>query len=242
MKYSIVIPTLNEKENIVRLIQALEALPLPELEIVVADENSPDGTAEAVRAYAGSRDDIRVVSNDGPRGLSPSIVKGFASARGEFLCCMDGDLQHDPADLRRMFAAAAESDMVIGSRYCDGGGFAEKWSLSRTLISRTGAWLSRLFLGVKLTDPTSGFFVVRRSAFEAQRHLLNPCGFKIMLEMFYVLSICPTPYRIREVGIVFGLRRYGHSKLSTRVILNYLWQLWDLKRRRGVIRRGGEAA
>lgn len=242
LKYSIVIPTLNERENITRLMQAVDALGLPDSEIVVVDENSVDGTADAVREYAAGRNDIRVIVNDGIPGLSPSIVKGFTAARGELLCCMDGDMQHDPADLRRLFDGAAHYDMVIGSRYCAGGGFSEKWSLHRTLISRTAAWLGRWVLRVKLNDPMSGFFVVRRDVFLREMRWLDPRGFKIMLELFFVLNNRPEDYRTTEIGIIFGRRHFGKSKLTARVIMNYLVQLLKLSRRRGTIRSGGETS
>ena len=100
IRYSIVVPTLNERENILLLIGRIEKSGLENYEIIVADENSPDGTAAAVNAYAAEgHPNVRAILNDGEPGLSPSIVKGFRAAQGEFLCCMDGDLQHDVADL-----------------------------------------------------------------------------------------------------------------------------------------------
>jgi len=217
----------------------LENLGLPEYEVIVVDENSTDGTADAVRAYAAAgHANARVLVNDGLPGLSPCIVKGFAAASGEWLGCMDGDLQHDPADLLRLLNAADAYAMVIGSRYCQGGGFSEKWTLKRIIVSRTAAWMSRLLLGVRLSDPMSGFFLLRRDVFEQERHLLNPRGFKIMLEFYFVLRNCPRHYACLEQGIKFARRHYGQSKLSTRVIFQYLYQLWDLSWRRAGIKRG----
>jgi len=238
VKLSIVIPTLNERDNITKLLPLLETSGLPEYEVIVVDENSADGTGQAVLDYAAQHPNCRLLTNDGPSGLSPCIVKGFAAASGEWLSCMDGDLQHDPADLKNLLAHEAELDMVIGSRYCQGGGFAEKWSLKRILTSRIAAAMSRGWLGVKLSDPMSGFFMVRRTAFERERHLLNPRGFKIMLELYFVLHLCPNHYRCGETGIHFACRHYGQSKLSTKVIGQYLRQLWDLAWRRRTIRRG----
>lgn len=240
MKLSIVIPTLNERDNIVRLLPLLATMGLPEYEVIVVDENSRDGTAEAVREYiAGGHDNAKIIINDGLPGLSPSIVKGFSVAQGEWLACMDGDLQHDPADLGHLLEkAAAETAMVIGSRYCAGGGFAEKWTWKRILVSRTAACLSRVALRVGLSDPMSGFFLIRRAVFEQEKHLLNPCGFKIMLELYYVLRNCPRHYSCKEGGIKFARRHYGESKLNTRVIFQFLFQLWNLRGRRGRIRRG----
>jgi len=239
LKLSIVIPTLNERDNIVRLLPLLETLGLPEYEVIVVDEKSSDGTADAVRDYiAAGHKNAQILINDGLRGLSPSIVKGFSAANGEWLACMDGDLQHDPADLKKLFACTAANDMVIGSRYCNGGGFAEKWTLKRIIISRTAAAMSRLLLGVNLTDPMSGFFMVKRDVFNRERHLLNPSGFKIMLEIFFILKNCPQHYSCQEQGIKFARRHYGQSKLNARVVLQYLCQLWNLFRRRGRIKQG----
>ena len=239
MKLSIVIPTLNEHDNIVRLLPLLATLGLPEYEVIVVDENSTDDTAEAVRQYAATgHANISILVNDGIPGLSPSIVKGFTAAKGEWLVCMDGDLQHDPADLLKLLNSSTEKDMVIGSRYCHDGGFAEKWTLKRIFISRTAALLSRWLLGVNLSDPMSGFFMIKRTVFEQERHLLNPRGFKIMLEIFFILKNCPRHYTCGEQGIKFARRHYGQSKLNARVIFQYLCQLWDLFRRRAAIKHG----
>ena len=124
VKYSIVVPTLNERENILLLIDRIEKSGLTDYEIIVADENSPDGTADAVNAYAAAgHSNVRAILNDGPPGLSPSIVKGFRAAKGEFLCCMDGDLQHDTADLAGLLNELENHDFAVGSRYVSGGGF-----------------------------------------------------------------------------------------------------------------------
>ncbi len=237
MKYSIVIPTFNERENIITLLDKLRGLNLPEAEFIVADENSPDGTAEVVTAYAAENADVKLVLNDGQPGLSPSIVKGFSVASGDYLCCMDGDMQHLPEDAAKLLRECENGfDMIVGSRYCDDGGFAEKWSLQRTVISRTAAMIGRLALRVKLLDPMSGFFVIKRDVFNREKHLLDPRGFKIMLELYYVLVNSPRDYACREFGITFGLRQHGSSKLSLKVIFQYLFQLLTLMRRRGNIR------
>jgi dolichol-phosphate mannosyltransferase len=228
-KYSIVIPTLNERENIVHLIQKIEKLLISNFEIIVVDENSPDGTAEVVNEYAKGRGDIKAVLNDGIPGLSPSIVKGFSTAVGDYLCCMDGDMQHDVGDLSKIFEGLANNDFVIGSRYVDNGGFAERWSLSRTLISRTAALLTKIFLRINVNDPMSGYFAVRRSVFNKIKNRLSPRGFKIMLEMLYILSNdSKDKWRITEIGITFQKRKYGKSKLSMKVIIEFLKMLYKL--------------
>ena len=227
---TIVIPTLNERENVEPLLSRIDAAGIPGCQVIVVDEHSPDGTLEAVRAYAAGRPHIQGVANDGEPGLGPSIVKGFSMAEGEILCCMDGDLQHDVRDLKGLIETAETNDLAIGSRYVTGGGFAERWNPARVVISRTAALLARLFLGIRVRDPMSGFFAVRREAFEAIRPQLNPRGFKIMLEILYLL-IRRGGYRVTEYGITFGKRLHGRSKLSAKVMMQYLKMLLELRRR-----------
>ncbi len=226
--YSIVIPTLNERDNMAPLLEKIDSCGLTDYEVVVVDEHSPDGTLEAVRTYAGDRRDIRGIFNENGRGLSPSIVYGFGQATGEILCCMDGDLQHDVKDLKGLLETADQADFVIGSRYTSGGGFAGKWNPVRVLISRTATCMAHVILGVKSTDPMSGFFAVRRSAFEAVRDEMSPRGFKVMLELLFLLSR-RGGFDIREYGITFGKRIHGKSKLSMKVISDYLRMLLALK-------------
>lgn len=232
MKYhcTIVIPTLNERDNMVPLLSRIEAAGIPGCQILVVDENSPDGTLDAVRTYAADKPHIQGIANDGIPGLSPSIVKGFSLAEGEILCCMDGDLQHDVGSLKGLLEAARDCDLVIGSRYVDGGGFAERWNPVRVVISRTAAWMARIVLGVRVQDPMSGFFAVRRDAFMAIRPQLAPRGFKIMLEILYLLTR-QGGFRITEHGITFGKRLHGQSKLSAKVMVQYLKMLLELRRR-----------
>lgn len=227
--YSIVIPTLNERDNMAPLLTKIDSCGLADYEVIVVDEHSPDNTLEAVRAYAGGRTDIIGMFNEGPRGLSPSIVQGFSRAHGEIFCCMDGDLQHDVKDLKGLLEAADKADFMIGSRYVAGGGFAERWNPVRVLISRTATLMARVILGVKASDPMSGFFAIRRTAFEAVREEMSPRGFKVMLELLFLLTR-RGGYRIGEYGITFGKRIHGKSKLSMRVIWEYLGMLIRLRR------------
>jgi len=232
IKYSIVIPTLNEADNIVTLIQKIEGLGLADFEIIVVDENSPDGTAAKVNEYAAShhKDNIKAILNDGLPGLSPSIVKGFHAAKGEFLCCMDGDMQHDASALTGIFKMMESNDFVVGSRYTEGGGFKEKWNPARVFISRSATMMAHVILSVKVLDPMSGFFAIRKSVFEDVAPRMSPRGFKIMLELLYLVTHAPgRHYRVAEYGIIFGLRQHGKSKLSSKVIVDYLSMLVKLR-------------
>ena len=229
-KYSVVVPTLNERENVVPLMQKIENCGLDNFEIIVVDENSPDGTCDAVNEYAHDKPNIQGILNDGVPGLSPSIVKGFTLARGELLACIDGDLQHDVANLPEVLNKLEEFDFVVGSRFVAGGGFAEKWSPIRLFISKTAAVMARVILGVKVKDPMSGFFAIRKSAFDKVKDKMSPKGFKIMLELLFRLTHSGENFRITESGITFCPRLHGSSKLSGKVIFQYLAMLLELRK------------
>jgi dolichol-phosphate mannosyltransferase len=202
-----------------------------DIEIIIVDESSPDGTYEQASEFAETRDFVRVEKNPGEPGLSPSIVHGFDIAKGQFLCCMDGDLQHDESVLPELFAAAEGNDLVIGSRYVEDGGFADKWNPVRKLGSKIVTWLTQAVLKIKVNDPMSGFFVIRRGAYESIRDRLNPSGFKIMLELLYNLKTFNNNSKVKEIGIFFRNRQHGDSKMNSKVVLLFIKMLIELKRR-----------
>ncbi|MCF7792243.1 MAG: polyprenol monophosphomannose synthase [Victivallales bacterium] len=234
IKNSIVIPTFNEKDNIGKLIEKLKKVfPEGDTEIIVVDENSPDGTADVVNSFSEKDKTVRCILNDGIPGLSPSIVKGFDSAEGEFLGCMDGDMQHDEKCIPDFFKLAEkEYDMVIGSRYVKGGGFAQKWNPVRKLISDMSAFVARIVLGINLKDPTSGCFVVRKKAYNDVRNVMNPTGFKIMLEIYFRLKNTCKDYKMTEAPLIFRNREAGESKLSSKVIFQCAKMLFDLRKQK----------
>lgn len=224
MKYSLVLPTYNEALNLPVMVRNIRELFPEDLEILIVDDQSPDGTFEQASALAEKFEHVRACLHTGARSLSASVLYGFDCARGEILICMDADGQHRPEDLANLLKAMKENDMVIGSRYTDGGGFTEKWKLSRVLISRTAALLAKVILKIKIRDPMSGFFAVRKNAYEKIREELDPQGFKVMLELLSLLSLYPNT-RIKEAGIIFAMRKHGKSKLSAKVIFQYLLML-----------------
>ena len=240
MNVSVILPTFREKENIAGMIRALDALHLNGLEIIVADDHSPDGTAEAATEAAGTvSTPVRVEQNPGPRGLSPSVVHGFAKASGDILVCMDADGQHRPEDLPGLLAEFDRDpalSMVVGSRHVPGGGFTEKWNLFRVMCSDGAAFAARLVLGITLKDPMSGFFAIRRDAFDRVKSCLSPEGFKIMLELAFLLSLTGRD-KVLEHPITFAMRKQGESKLSGRVIVQYLAMLMRFVRTKKSIRR-----
>ena len=237
---SVILPTFREKDSIPPMLRALDALDLPELEIIVADDHSPDGTeAAALETAKTLRTPVRVEQNPGVRGLAPSVVHGFSKASGEILVCMDADGQHRPEDLPGLLAEFdrdPELTMVIGSRHVPGGGFTEKWNLFRVMCSDGAAFAARLMLGISLKDPMSGFFAIRRDAFDRVKSCLSPKGFKIMLELAFLLSLTGRD-EVTEHPITFAMRKQGESKLSGRVIFQYLAMLMRFVRTKRSLRR-----
>lgn len=237
---SVILPTFREKDSIPPMLRALDALNLPGLEIIVADDHSPDGTEAAALETAKSlHTSVRVEQNPGVRGLAPSVVHGFSKANGEILVCMDADGQHRPEDLPGLlaeFGRDPELSMVIGSRHVPGGGFTEKWNLFRAMCSDGAAFAARLVLGITLKDPMSGFFAIRRSAFDRVKSCLSPEGFKIMLELAFLLSLTGCD-EVSEHPITFAMRKHGESKLSGRVIVQYLAMLMRFARTKRSLRR-----
>lgn len=245
MTVSVVLPTFREKESIPPMLRALDSLELPDLEVVVADDHSPDGTeAAALETAKTLRIPVRVEQNPGPRGLAPSVVHGFSKASGGILVCMDADGQHRPEDLPGLLAEFERDpalSMVIGSRHVPGGGFTERWNFFRVMCSDGAAFMARLALGIPLKDPMSGFFAIRREAFSRVRSCLSPEGFKIMLELAFLLSLTGRD-KVLEHPITFAMRKHGESKLSGRVIAQYLAMLWRFVRTKKAIRHDLAAA
>ena len=238
---SVILPTFREKDCIPPMLRALDALDLPGLlEIIVADDHSPDGTeAAALETAKTMRIPVRVEQNPGVRGLAPSVAHGFSVAHGEILVCMDADGQHRPEDLPGLLAEFDRDpalSMSVGSRHVPGGGFTEKWSPFRVMCSGCAASAARLLLGIGLKAPMSGFFAIRRDAFDRVKPCLSPEGFKVMLELAFLLSLTGRD-RVLEHPIVFAMRRQGESKLSGRVAAQYLAMLIRFVRTKRRIRR-----
>jgi len=225
MKLSVISPTFNESENVGLLIAELEkVLEGADYEILISDDDSPDRTWARVEEIGCRNPRVRVLRRTSNRGLGPSVVDGFSAATGEALACIDADLQHDPGVLPRMLKELMNgSNLVVATRYMPGGGTAN-WSA----IRRLGCWgctkLAQWLLGVKLRDPMSGYFMMRRADFLKVRSRLNVQGFKILLEIAAHLQ----PTRVGEVPYTFGPRAHGESKLSKKIVFAYLAQLWRL--------------
>jgi len=220
---SIVIPTYNERENLRELLTRVRSsLGDADYEVIIVDDSSPDGTADA--ALELSREfPVRLILRAGRMGLSSAVIDGFRAARGEILCVMDADLQHPPELLPELYRGASSHDIVIASRYVKGGS-VEGWSLLRRIISRGSIVLAKLLIPrVRgIGDISSGYFAIRRECLRLDD--LNPRGFKVLLELLVkgsYSSVLEIPYR-------FGLRRSGRSKLGMRTILSYLLHVLEL--------------
>lgn len=225
MKITIVSPTYNEAENVSRLAKEVHAtLSGIDYELLIADDDSPDRTWAIAQELATTNPHIRVLRRTTDRGLSAAVIEGILSSSGEYVAVIDADLQHNPGILPQMIAALdAGAEIVVGSRYVEGGG-TSTWNAVRRFQSWVATKLARSFLGVELRDPMSGYFILRRSDFDRIHEQLDSRGFKILLEIIVRLA----PSRLEEVPYTFRTRVAGQSKLSSKVVLQYLGQLWRL--------------
>jgi len=223
---SVVVPTFNEAENIRLLIERLaRALRGISYEVVVVDDNSPDGTWRVAQELARKGYPVRVIRRIGERGLGTAIVRGLREARGEYIVVMDADLQHPPEVVPKLYEEALRSgaDVVVASRYARGGG-VKGWSRVRLLISRAASFLAYVLLAEsrRTSDPMSGFFLVKRGLIERLR--LEGRSWKVLLE---ILAKAPGA-RVSEVPYVFEQRHSGESKLGLRAMLDYVFDLLRL--------------
>ena len=223
---AIVLPTFNESGNVGPIVDRLEqALKGIRYEVIFVDDDSPDGTADVVRRLARDRDNLRVLQRIGRRGLASACIEGILAAAAPYVAVMDADLQHPPEVLTALAQAMREEnlDLVVGSRNIAGGSMGEfaRW---RVKLSQLGRRFSLMGAEHELSDPMSGFFLVRLSTFERFAHRLSGIGFKILLDI--VLSAGPG-LRIGEVPYRFRLREHGESKLDVLVGLEYFELLVD---------------
>jgi dolichol-phosphate mannosyltransferase len=223
---SIIVPTFNERENIAELIGRLvQCLGDRSWEVVFVDDDSPDGTAEAVREHAAADSRVRCLHRIGRRGLSSACVEGMLATTGPYLAVIDADMQHDEQLLPHMLDALkqGDTDIVIGSRYAPGGDIGD-WDAGRARMSRFAVRLSRLVVPRELTDPMSGFFMMRRSVLDGSVRKLSAIGFKILTDVF---ASYPQPLRFKELAYRFSVRRAGVSKLDSVTAWDYLMLLLD---------------
>lgn len=218
---SIVIPTYNERENIPLLIERLNnALPGVSWEAVFVDDDSPDGTAERVRELGAADGRIRLLHRVGKRGLASACIDGMGMARAPFIAVMDADLQHDESILPQMLHRLRDEslDVVVGTRNAHGGSMGD-FAAGRVLLSSVGRRIGHAVCRTRLSDPMSGFFLVRRSFVGELLPRLQRSGFKILVD---ILATSRRPARVGEVGYTFAQRKHGESKLDVSVGVEYL--------------------
>lgn len=221
IELSVVIPTFKESGNIEPLLRRLDAA-LADIawEAIFVDDDSPDGTGVLVKSIAASNPRVRCLRRVGRRGLAGACIEGMLSSAASYVAVMDADLQHDETLLRRMLERlrSGASDMVVGSRYVAGGN-ADALSKSRGALSRLATALTRGGTGTALSDPMSGFFMMRRESFDPLAGRLSADGFKILLD---IVLTSRGGLRIAEEPYVFAERAHGESKLDAQVALDFL--------------------
>ncbi len=235
---TVVIPTYNEVDNIAQISRAVLDLPLPNLRLIVVDDNSPDGTgvladAVAARINQGGTPRMTVIHRRGKAGLGTAYVEGMRRALDEgaaFVVQMDADFSHSPRYIPQMLAVslATGADVVIGSRYVPGGSLDERWSWWRRLLSWWANLYSRAVLQIRVRDMTAGFKLWRREALLGiGLEAVRSNGYVFQVEMAYLSE--KLGYRIIELPIHFEDRRIGQSKMDVPVKLESAWRVWELR-------------
>ncbi len=222
----VIIPTLNESGNVAPLIARLDqVLAGVAWEAIFVDDDSTDGTREAIHALARRDPRVRGLHRIGRRGLASACIEGALASSAPYIAVLDADMQHDERLLPEMLCALKSEplDIVVGSRYVSGGGMGSL-SAERVRISGLATKLSRRILRADIADPMSGFFMIRRDAFERAVRNLSGIGFKILMDLF---ASAPEPLRFKELPYQFRARVYGDSKLDTLVAWEYVMLIGD---------------
>jgi dolichol-phosphate mannosyltransferase len=230
----LILPTYNEAQNIEPLVHAARAQLRDGDHILIVDDNSPDGTGQIADRLASELANVDVLHRPGKQGLGRAYLAGFAralDAGAGYVLEMDSDFSHDPADLPRLIDAAEQgADLVLGSRYVEGGSVTD-WGLLRKLVSRGGSWYARRILGVPIQDMTGGFKCFRRAVLEGlDLDHVHADGYGFQIELTY--GAIQLGFNVVEIPIVFRDRRVGESKMDARIALEAVWKVPALRRRR----------
>ena len=226
IELSVVLPTFKERGNVAELVRRLDAaLNGIAWEAIFVDDNSPDGTAEAAKAIAAADPRVRCLRRVGRRGLAGACIEGILSSSAPFVAVMDADLQHDESVLRPMLEKlrGGGTDLVAASRYVEGGSAEGLSDKTRGALSSLATLITAKVLSVPLSDPMSGFFMLRRDRFDAIADRLSPVGFKILLD---IVATAGPGLRVAEQSFVFGKRGEGESKFNIQVGLEFLGLLF----------------
>lgn len=233
----VIVPTYNERDNLPLLAERLLRLPVP-VDLLVADDNSPDGTGKLADELAAKHPSIHVLHRPQKQGLGRAYCAGFAWALEhdyEFIMEMDGDFSHNPDDIPKFLEAARDADLVLGSRYCNGIRVIN-WPMSRLMLSQGAALYVKLITGMPFTDPTGGFKCFRRRALESiDLKAIESNGYSFQIELTH--KIWRRGMKVVEVPIIFTDRFQGSSKMSKSIVREALWMVWHLLFQNGFRRR-----
>jgi dolichol-phosphate mannosyltransferase len=226
LRVTVCLPTYNERGNLEPMLKALRAVLPPGGRVLVIDDASPDGTGELADRLAAELPEVSVLHRARKGGLGPAYVAGFRQALAdgaELVLEIDCDFSHDPNDVPRLLAAAGDADLVLGSRYVDGGG-VRNWGLARRAISAGGSAYARIVLGTSVRDLTGGFKCYRREVLEAiPLERISSKGYAFQIETTY--RAARAGFRVVEVPITFVDREVGRSKMSRTIVLEAVWRV-----------------
>ncbi len=245
MQITVIVPTYNEAENLPKLFSALFSLPLPDLKLLVVDDNSLDGTGQIADELAAQHPErVSVMHRAGKLGLRTAYLEGFKKAiadGAQAVAQMDADFSHDPAKLVEMAAALEQADVALGSRYVPGGSVDLQWPLWRKWLSAFGNFYARTILGLPLRDITTGYRLWRREAILGMPlERIQSNGYIFLVEMAYMAY--SLEYKFAQVPIYFADRRWGQSKMSFRIQLEAAFRVWQVKWHYRDLRRDGSEA
>ena len=225
----VVLPTYNEHENLPQIVAGILAA-ARELDVLVVDDNSPDGTGLLADQLAVREPRVRVLHRERKEGLGRAYLAGFERALADGygrILEMDADFSHDPARLPALLAASRQADLVLGSRYVEGGGTVN-WGIGRRALSRGGSFYARTILGLGVRDLTGGFKCFRREVLERiDLPSVRSSGYAFQIELTY--RAMKRGFRVVEIPITFVDRRVGQSKMSRRIVAEALWMVWKIR-------------
>jgi len=230
---SIIVPTFNEVANIRPMYAAIDAaLPDVDWELIYVDDDSTDGTLDALADLCREKPNVLRLHRIGRRGLASAVVEGFQASVAPFLAVIDGDMQHDETKLADMFALlkTGQADLALGSRYLADDGFGD-WDPGRIRASKLATWASKLIARQPISDPMSGFFMVTRNALDQCVRRLSLQGYKLLLD---IIPSYPGQMRIIDVAYRFRVREHGESKLDSMIVMEFVFMMIE-KMSRGLL-------
>jgi dolichol-phosphate mannosyltransferase len=233
----VIIPTYNEKENIHSVVE-LVLSQASNIDVLVVDDNSPDGTGAIVSEMAKAEPRVHLLGRSGKLGLGTAYIAGFKwglSQGYDYLIEMDADFSHDPREIPNMLKAVQQADLILGSRYIDGVRVVN-WPLSRLFLSKGASYYVRIITGLPVHDPTGGFKCFHRRVLEAiELDRVRSNGYAFQIEMTY--NAWMKGFRVREIPITFADRYAGQSKMSGHIVREALWMVWSLALSHGFRRK-----